>query len=131
MLWDCIAIKLGVPQVPRGAGDAGVLEWRTMVKPVWKLFCKQVPEGAEYNPEFTPVVTEVYGRLTKEISELKDYEFECDVPTESFEAWCLLTLMATFYTPNSSLTEANTWGASSVKAMGMVDNQRAFCQSNN
>ncbi len=101
------------------------------MRPVWKEFCKKVPEGAEYNPDFSEVVKEVYGRLTREISDLKDYEFECDVPTESFEAWCLLTLMATFYTPSSSLTEANTWGSASVKAMGMVNDQRVFFMNHN
>ena len=128
MLWDSLAVKLGVAQVPRGGGDAAVLEWRQMVKPTWKLFCTKVPQGAEYNPDFSDVVLEVYKRLTRELSELKAYEFECDVPTVQFEAWCLLTLMATFYTPAASLTEANSWGASSLKAMEMVDKQREFFQ---
>ncbi len=126
MLWDSLAIKLGVPQVPRGAGDAGVLDWRQVVKPTWKQFCTHIPEGAEYNPVFSEVVQEVYQRLTRDLQELKAYEFECEVPTASFEAWCLLTLMATFYTPAASLTEANSWGASSLKAMEMVDRQRDF-----
>ncbi len=120
--WDSAANVLGIPSVTRGAGDAGVLKWRTSTARRFKEFLNEKPEECEFHPKLTAIVNQVYQRFISKKS-TKLFQLPREMPV-IFEAWGLLVLLVTWTTPRSQHSEVNCGGRNLVEMQESVVRQR-------
>ncbi len=122
-MWDIAAQELGIPSVPRGGGDEGVMEWRQQTTESWDYFVLHKEEADYYHAGITIIAENTYQRMIKPFKQhsLLEIPEKCTV---EFEAWVILVLLTTWKSPSSQHSEKNCWGSAWIKTCSMVERQR-------
>jgi hypothetical protein len=124
---DAASEILGMPPCTRGAGDAGVLKWRSENKGNWKKVLLKKPEELVFNPDMTTACAIVYGRLIKNMS-TKFFQLPQDMTLE-FEAFGLIVLMVTWFTPAAQHSEGTCGSKGYIDMLENVRKQREILAS--
>jgi hypothetical protein len=122
-IWDIAAQELGIPSVPRGGGDEGVIEWREQTTEAWEYFQTKTVQGDLYHAGISAIAELSYQRMIKPFKQhsLLEIQEHCTV---EFEAWVILVLLTTWKSPSSQHSEKNCWGTAWIKTCSLVERQR-------
>ncbi len=122
-MWDIAAQEMGIPSVPRGGGDEGVINWREETLDSWNYFIDLKHDDDFYHAGISRIAEQTYQRLIKPFTKhsLLHLPENCTV---EFEAWVLLVLVTTWKSPSSQHSEKNCWGTAWIKTCTMVERQR-------
>ena len=122
-IWDVAAQEMGIPSVPRGCGDEGVIEWRAETTDAWNYFENLRQPGENYNHRITLIAQETYRRMIKPYADHSLLDLQERVTVE-FEAWVILVLITTWKSPSSQHSEKNCWGHAWIRCCNLVETQR-------
>jgi hypothetical protein len=114
---------MGIPSVPRGGGDEGVINWRQETTEAWDYFVEHKHADDLYHAGIRTIAELTFQRMIKPFKQhgLLQIPEHCTV---EFEAWVILVLITTWKSPSSQHSEKNCWGTAWIKTCTMVEQQR-------
>jgi hypothetical protein len=127
-VWDIAAQEMGIPSVPRGGGDEGVIQWREETTEAWTYFSDHKHEDDLYHADISIIAEKSYQRLIKPFKQHSMLQLPDHCSVE-FEAWVILVLITTWKSPSSQHSEKNCWGTAWIRTCGMVERQREFANA--